>query len=158
MSCKRKLDIYTACVVSKLLYNLNTVWLSAVARRRLDGFHARCLRQILRIPPAFVSRVSNGVVFRTAGMQPMTDILLRQQLTYFGRIARMPAGSAVQDVVFDPGTLRLRSTGRRRKGTPENHLGSGRARARSEGGRWRGTAGSRVFMRRVATGAAALPR
>jgi hypothetical protein len=30
----------------------------------------------------------------------------------------MPADSVVRDVVFDPGTLRLRTTGRRRRGRP----------------------------------------
>ena len=42
--CKCKLEIYTPCVVNTLLYNLKTTWLSAAARRRINGFHARCLR------------------------------------------------------------------------------------------------------------------
>ena len=107
-----------ACVVNTLLYNLNTAWLSAAARRRLNGFHARCIRQILRIPPAFVSHVTNEVVLRMAGAQPLSEVLLRQQLLYFGRIARMPDGSAIRRVVFEPGTLQSKSAGPRRRGRP----------------------------------------
>ena len=51
LPCKRKLEMYTACVVNTLLYNLNTTWLSAAACRRINGFHARCCRQILHPPP-----------------------------------------------------------------------------------------------------------
>ena len=118
LPCKRKLEIYAACVVTTLLYNLNTVWLSATARRRLDGFHARCLRQILRIPPAFLSRVSNDIVFRTARAQKLSDILLQQQLSCFGRIARMPDDAPIRQVLFEPGTLQLRSAGARKRGRP----------------------------------------
>ena len=118
LPCKRKLEIYTACVVNTLLYNLNTTWLSAAARRRINGFHARCLRQILHIPPAFISHVSNEVVLRMAGAQPLSEVLLRQQLSYFGRIARMPDGAAIRQVVFEPGTLQLKSAGPRRRGRP----------------------------------------
>ena len=49
LSTKRKLQIFTACIESKLLYGLQTAWLSVVERRRLDGFQARCLRQVLWI-------------------------------------------------------------------------------------------------------------
>ena len=37
--------------------------------RRLDGFQARCLRQILKIQPAYYSRVSNATVRKITGIQ-----------------------------------------------------------------------------------------
>ena len=59
LNLKRKLHIYYACIVSKLLYGLHTTWLNVTERRRLDGFHTRCLRRILGISAAYYSRVSN---------------------------------------------------------------------------------------------------
>ena len=54
-----------------------------------------------------ISHVSIAVVLRVAGAQPLGEVLLRQELSYFGRIARMPNGAAIRQVVFDPGTLQL---------------------------------------------------
>lgn len=62
--------------------------------------------------------MSNEVVLRMAGAQPLSEVLLRQQLSYFGRIARMPDGAAIRQVVFEPGTLQLKSAGPRRRGRP----------------------------------------
>ena len=72
LSRTRKLRIFNACIVSKLMYSLFAGCLNKCERRRLDGFHARCLRKIYRVPPAYVSRVSNAAVFAMAG-QPWLD-------------------------------------------------------------------------------------
>ena len=53
-----------------------------------------------------------------AGAQHLSEALLRQQLSYFGRIARMPDGAAIRQVVFEPRTLQLKSVGPRRRGRP----------------------------------------
>ena len=55
----RKIVIFDICVGSQLLYCLHTGWLNKAKLRKLDGFHARCLRKILSIPHPFISRVSN---------------------------------------------------------------------------------------------------
>ena len=47
LSKTRKLQIYQAVVVSRLLYGLSSAWLNAVETRRLNGFQARCLRCIV---------------------------------------------------------------------------------------------------------------
>ena len=64
----RKLQIYVALIESKLMYSLSCLCLSAAERRRLDGFQNRCLRCILGIPPAFVSRISNACVLHRCGL------------------------------------------------------------------------------------------
>ena len=43
----------------KLSCGLSTACLTQTDRRSLDGFHARCLRKLLRIAPSYFSRVSN---------------------------------------------------------------------------------------------------
>ena len=44
---KRKVEIFEACVVSRLLYGLQAAWLNKSERRRLNAFQCRCLRRIL---------------------------------------------------------------------------------------------------------------
>ena len=51
LSTSRKIVIFDACVMSKLLYALYTACLNQAERRRIDGFHARCLRTILKVAP-----------------------------------------------------------------------------------------------------------
>ena len=65
---RRKLQIYTALVETKLLYSLATLCLNVAERRRLDGFQNQCIRQVLGIKPSFVSRVSNHDVLQQANM------------------------------------------------------------------------------------------
>ena len=36
--------IFDSCVVTRLMYGLQSAWLNQAERRRIDGFHARCLR------------------------------------------------------------------------------------------------------------------
>ena len=75
-----KLKYFAAYILSKLRYSLATIWLVTAQRRRVDGFVARCLRRILRIPAAFVSRVSNATVLARAGLKPFSQQVLGHQL------------------------------------------------------------------------------
>ena len=43
----KKLRIFEACVCTNLTYGLFTAAFTAKAKRRIDGFQARCLRKIL---------------------------------------------------------------------------------------------------------------
>ena len=119
LSHAKKLRIFETCVASRALYGLHTAWLNQSERRRLDGFHARCMRRILGIPAAFYSRISNAEVLRQAGTRALSASLLHRQLMYFAHISRRPAGSPLRDSVFEPGTVKLRSkTFERRVGRP----------------------------------------
>ena len=57
LNTKRKVNIFSACIATRLLYGLQAASLNKTERRRLDGFYARCLRRILKMPPshAFVA-------------------------------------------------------------------------------------------------------
>ena len=59
----------------------------------LDGFYARCLRKGLRIPVAYVSRVSNHEAFSQAGVKPLRTQLLCRQLILLRKVAHSPEGS-----------------------------------------------------------------
>lgn len=104
---KRKIKIFEATVLPKLLYGLAAAWLNKAERRRLDGFQNRCLREIWGIKLAFLSRVSSFSVLQTTSQKPLTRALERQQLLLYGRVFRQPTGSCMRDVTFCPDSLRL---------------------------------------------------
>ena len=92
-------------VSSRLAYGFSTQWLVLPQRRRLDGFVARCLRRILGVPPAFISRISNATVFARAGMLSFSSQLLKQQLCFFGKVALSAAGNPLRSNTFVDNTL-----------------------------------------------------
>ena len=101
-----KLEYLQILVISRLLYGLSSAWLVKSQVRRLEGFHARCLRRILRIPPSYVSRVSNASVFAKAKATPLGLQLLRSQLSLLGKVAQAPEGHPLRRHVFVPGSTR----------------------------------------------------
>ena len=107
LSTSRKLQIFRAVIVSRLLYGLASAWLNKCETRRLDGFFCRCLRVVLRIPPAYFSRVPNSVVLEKARQRPLSRDLLKQQLTLFGRIARALASDPLRKLTFHQGLCNL---------------------------------------------------
>ena len=61
---KWKIQVYDAIIRSKLLYGLETIQLTQPDINRMDAFHVRGLRRILRIPPTFEDRTwTNEKVF-----------------------------------------------------------------------------------------------
>ena len=111
----KKIKIFKACIVSKLLYSLESECLLLADRRRLDGFYCRCLREIQGIPHSMLSHITNLEVLRRASEKPLTSTLQRQQLLLFGRVATLPADSVIRRVVFnDDSVVPLQIAGRKR--------------------------------------------
>ena len=116
---RRKIDIYMSCVVSKLLYSLDCETLRICDRKRLDGFHCRCLRVICRIPHSMISHVSNASVLEIAGVSALSSLLAERQVILYGRIALLPQSSFLRSAVFSGQEIAPRSfTGNRRRGRP----------------------------------------
>jgi len=138
VSQRDKLRFFSAFVVSTLMYGLSTLSLVRAQRRRLDGFHARCLRRILKIPSAFVSRISNKYVFARAGVLPMTEQLAKRQFQLFRRVAQSQVGSPLRRHTFVGNTLQpyishfVRKVGRPRVNWTESLLKDGALRFGSE--------------------------
>ena len=82
--------------MSKLQYGLSTVCLVKAQRRRLDGFHARCLRRILGVAPAFISRVSNNAIFGSACAKPITEQLACRRLVILRKVPFSPVGGPLR--------------------------------------------------------------
>ena len=118
-SVNRKLRVFDGLVQSKFLYGLATCCFKVAEQRRINGFQAKCIRQILGIAPSFFSRVSNVEVLRRVHMRSATELLAQQQLMMLGKVLRAPAGSALHHTSLIPGTLQP-ATSRyvRRRGRP----------------------------------------
>ena len=77
---KTKYAIYQQCVVSKLLYGLESAWLSKRERKMLDSFQIQCLRQMYKISHSMISRISNKYILAVRGTTSLSNLLLRRQL------------------------------------------------------------------------------
>ena len=105
ISLDRKVELFNAIVVPKMLYGLSTVWLNAAERRRLNGAQARMLRSISGIKHSMISRVSNDEVRRITKQIPVTDTLLKHQLDLYCKAAQGGEECPLRDSVFYPKTL-----------------------------------------------------
>lgn len=72
----------------------------------MDGFQCGCLRRILHVPPAYVSRVPNKHVLAQAGQEPYTARLLKHELVSFGKVGRAAATDPLRRPTSQPGGLR----------------------------------------------------
>ena len=100
LGLQRKVAIFKALIESKLLYGLSCACFTSAELRRLDGFQARCLRQVLNIQPAFVSRVSNEQVLRQADTRKASELLSKAQLGQLGKVLRSSSTSPLFKVSF----------------------------------------------------------
>ena len=100
-----KIKFFRSFVLSRLRYGLATFWLVTAQRRRLDGFVARCLRRILHIPAAFISRVPNADVLEKAGMKPFSEQVLLHQLCLLRKVALTTADHPLRKDTFVDQTL-----------------------------------------------------
>ena len=104
LTWKQKLRIYVSLVETKLLYSLASLVLTVAQQRKVNGFQNRCLRRIVGIKPAYISRVSNVCVLSKASHTLATKLLNKRRLQLFGRILRCPEGHALKLAAFIPNT------------------------------------------------------
>ena len=115
-----KTEIYTACVLSKLLYSLESLWLLQADLCRLDGFHVKCLRQIFSIPSSFISRIPNHEVLKVAGQRPLSSIIHERQVRLYKEIVLLPEQHILRQLTCEPGSSRPRRWSvKRRAGRPK---------------------------------------
>ena len=115
----RKLEVFNACVISKLLYSLESCWLLQADRDKLDAFEARCVRKICGIQPSSYSRVPNKAVLESTNQITLSKQLLANQLHLYGKIARLGKQSYLRQLLFEQDSLTpKRWQSRRRVGRP----------------------------------------
>ena len=116
ISRSRKILQYNTIVRSKPLYSLDSLWLLQGDLHRLDAFHHQCLRKNNKIPPSYVSRISNKQVLEAAHQGLLSDMLQRQQVKFYNRIAKLPEDNLLRKLTCMPGSVlpRIWDTARRR--------------------------------------------
>ena len=97
---RRKIEFFRSLILSKLRYGFASAWLSKADLRRLDGFQARCLRKMLKVPPAFISRISNERVRQIVDEQPFSKLVRATQLKLLGQVFMDPNKKQLRQVAF----------------------------------------------------------
>ena len=124
ISTIRKIEIYETCIISKLLYSLESVWLLQNENKKLDAFHHKCLRRCQQIPMSYVSRISNVDVLQRAKSQLLSSMLKsRQQSTYL-RMTQLPATNLLKQLVCDVRGTPVYWEHKRRRGRPRQRWAS----------------------------------
>ena len=98
----RKAQIYVSCIVSKLLYNLDSLWLLQADLQRIDAFHVKCLRRIYGIPCSYISRVSNQEVLRVSLQEPLSRVLRERQRKLYLDIVAFPEDHLLRKLTCEP--------------------------------------------------------
>ena len=88
ISISVKIRIYKAAVITVLTYGCE-VWNTTQAQmKRLESFHQRCLRRILKV--RWFHRVTNVEVLRRASTTPLESHVASMRLRWYGHAVRMP--------------------------------------------------------------------
>ena len=110
ISLKTKLSLYNATVISVLLYGSETWQLYAADKKRLNAFHQRCLRRILKV--SYRDHITNVEILKRTGQREIGDVLMERRLRWYGHVARM-AEERIPKIV-----MKWKPTGKRRRGRP----------------------------------------
>ena len=95
---RTKLMFYRCAVLTVLLYGAECWTLTAPLVQRLEVFHQRWLRCILRI--RFWQHVSNVEVFARSNVPPIAFTMRQRRLTWLGHVGRMDDERLVKRLLF----------------------------------------------------------
>ena len=111
-----KISLYSAVVLTTLLYGSES-WVAYKHHLRiLERFHQRCLRSILKIH--WWDHVPDVEILEKAKMHSIEALLLRNRLRWAGHVARMDSNRLPKQILF--GELK---EGKRRVGAPKKRFG-----------------------------------
>ena len=108
-----KIKVYTAAVLSSLLYGAESWTLYRDQLRKLETFHMSCLRRILRI--SWRDRVSNVAILRRCKVSGIEAMLLKAQLRWCGHVIRMPDSRIPKQLLYGQLKHGTRNPGGQRK-------------------------------------------
>ena len=99
---KTKLERYDSLVVSKGIWGLHVLSVLPTDFAYLEYIHGRCLRRILGIKAAFISRISHAAVRDRAHVDPLQCRVRRNQMKLLGHILRRPYDHPDRLCIFQP--------------------------------------------------------
>ena len=116
---KLKFRIFQASCVSILLYGSETWILSEKIRKSLDSFATNCYRIMLGIK--HTDRISNEEVYKRTGQIPLSDKVIRRQLTWIGHMLRRETDEPIRIYgLYEP----KRELGTTKRGRPAESYAS----------------------------------
>lgn len=110
LTVNTKMSVYSACVLSTLLYSSETWTAYARHEDRLNVFHLRSLRTILGI--SWQDKKTNFEVLSLAGLPTMYTLLRQRRLRWLGHVHRMDDGRIPKDLLYGELKLGVRGKGR----------------------------------------------
>ena len=87
LSTKVKIRIYERCVLSSLLYCSETWTMYARHDRRLNSFHMRCLRRILKV--RWQEKIPDTEILKRSGLTHVETMIMQKWLRWLGHVRRM---------------------------------------------------------------------
>ena len=116
LSRNTKLRIFQSIFIPVLIYGMDSMTLTTPQLHRLDAFYFRFLRRVVGIKASFYSRVSNLVVWETAGFPDRpSDFLWRSQYQFMREVYLASRKEPYHTVVFCSAHRdRILAQGRRR--------------------------------------------
>ena len=110
LTIKTKVMIYQACVLSALLYGSESWTLYSNQEKKLNMFHMRCLRKLLKIK--WQDKVTNADVLKRAGTTSMYVTLRNRRLRWLGHVRRMDPQRLPRQILYGELSLGTRPKGR----------------------------------------------
>ena len=111
ISEKIKLRLYKSIVLPTALYACETWRITSAISKRLNAFHQRCLRRVLKV--TYLDRITNHEVLRRSNSRGMQEILTERRMRFAGHVLRLPhQRHARQAITLKP------FSGTRRRGRP----------------------------------------
>ena len=133
-SKKWQLIIYDAIIRSKLLYGLETLHLTDAMAKKLDVFHLKGLRKILRMSTTFINRANTNkkvlqeatkVAYHKDGdnrvLRLYSDQHKDRKAKLLGHIARASNEDPLRQVTFQADTCQRVEYGKKRVGKPRQN-------------------------------------
>jgi hypothetical protein len=101
-----------------VLYGMHHSWLTKSIKHRLNTWHSRALRRILRIKASMISHVTDERIYELADVVPITRHLETLQLKYYGHVVRAGPPDAIHNTCFNTANSTRRLEAKRRVGRP----------------------------------------
>ena len=127
---KWQLIIYDAVIKSKLLYNLETIYITKSLTNKLDAFHLRGLRKILKLSATYIDRRNTNLRIYdlasntaypndpTRKIKRFSEELEKRRVRLAGHILRTDNTDPMRQVSYQPSNANPLQIGMRRVGRP----------------------------------------
>lgn len=98
INLKTKLLVYNSIVLSTLLYASETWTSKKTDIKKLNSFHTKCLRSILKL--TWKDKIPNEEILKRSNMLSIENIIRVKRLRWAGHLSRMSENRVPQQIIF----------------------------------------------------------